>query len=112
VALDVEIDLGEDRERPAAARPRTERRRFFVARSGAQIGQYSPDYARAIFELPRVGARCGRVRSAEEVETVRETFGMLSAEERADRARGTVEDAVAYVLLPLWSKVTSSTTSR
>jgi hypothetical protein len=42
-----------------------------------------------------------------EVETVRETFGVLSAEERADRARGTVEDAVAYVLLPLSSKVTS-----
>jgi hypothetical protein len=38
---------------------------------------------------------------------VRETFGMLSAEERADGAWGTVEDAVAYVLLPLSSKVTS-----
>jgi hypothetical protein len=38
------------------------------------------------------------------VETVRETFGMLSAEERADRAGGTAEDAVAYVLLPRSSK--------
>jgi hypothetical protein len=46
------------------------------------------------------------------VETVRETLGMLSAEERADRAGGTAEDAVAYVLLPRSSKVTSQHTSR
>lgn len=41
------------------------------------------------------------------LERVRGHFGTLSAEERADRSRGTVEDVEAYALVPVASVATA-----